>query len=471
MGYVLASEVIDATSKTESLVVQTDKLAPVTVTTATEGSQGIGGVSVASNTDGSFDVFLSLYSFTTGMLVPGPATEYEQAYSASGARLGSAVAISAGTSGQGFLAATRTASGGYVLASDLYDASSTTESLVVQTDKLAPITVTTLAESNYILGGSVTSNADGSFDVFWNTYTYGTSIVPGPEYEQAYSASGDPLGSAIEIGTASSTRDFLAATATASGGYVLASASNDATSKTETLDVQTDKLAPIAVSTVNEGSQALSGTSVTSNTDGSFDVFWSLFSYTIVGGVEELGPATAYEQAYSASGNPLGPAIAIATASSNQAFVAATGGTTPAPTVTGDVLWQNPSTGQASVWQMDGSTRVGGGPVSLNPGPAWRAVGTGDFNDDGLSDILWQNASTGQASIWEMNENARIGGGALSLNPGPSWHAIGTDGGSDILFQNTSGQISVWDMDGTARTGGGPVSPNPGTSWHAVGLT
>jgi hypothetical protein len=188
------------------------------------------------------------------------------------------------------------------------------------------------------LGGSVTSNADGSFDVFWNTYTYGTSIVPGPEYEQAYSASGDPLGSAIEIGTASSTRDFLAATATASGGYVLASASNDATSKTETLDVQTDKLAPIAVSTVNEGSQALSGTSVTSNTDGSFDVFWSLFSYTIVGGVEELGPATAYEQAYSASGNPLGPAIAIATASSNQAFVAATGGTTPAPTVTGNVL-------------------------------------------------------------------------------------------------------------------------------------
>jgi FG-GAP repeat len=26
-----------------------------------------------------------------------------------------------------------------------------------------------------------------------------------------------------------------------------------------------------------------------------------------------------------------------------------------------------------------------------NPGPSWRAVGTGDFNGDGKSDILLQN--------------------------------------------------------------------------------
>jgi hypothetical protein len=70
-----------------------------------------------------------------------------------------------------------------------------------------------------------------------------------------------------------------------------------------------------------------------------------------------------------------------------------------------------------------------------------------------------------------MDGTTRTGGGVLSLNPGPTWHAIGTDGGSDILFQNTSGQASIWEMDGTARTGGGPVSPNPGTSWHAVELT
>ena len=64
-----------------------------------------------------------------------------------------------------------------------------------------------------------------------------------------------------------------------------------------------------------------------------------------------------------------------------------------------------------------------------------------------------------------------IGGGPVSANPGPSWHAIGTDGGSDILFQNTSGQTSIWDMNGTSIAGGGAVSPNPGSSWHAIGLT
>jgi hypothetical protein len=77
---------------------------------------------------------------------------------------------------------------------------------------------------------------------------------------------------------------------------------------------------------------------------------------------------------------------------------------------------------------MDGDTRMGGGGVSANPGPAWKAIGTGDFNDYGHSDILFQNTGTGQVSIWEMNGNTRIGGGAVSVNPGrvctPSGRAI-----------------------------------------------
>jgi len=137
-----------------------------------------------------------------------------------------------------------------------------------------------------------------------------------------------------------------------------------------------------------------------------------------------------------------------------------------------DLLFQNTSSGQVSIWEMNGNALIGGGPVSPNPGPAWQAIGTGDFNHDGFSDILFQNASTGQVSIWEMHGNTLTGGGAVSPNPGASWHAIGTDGGgSDILFQNTSGQASIWDMSGTSLVGGGPVSPSPGPSWRAVGLT
>jgi microcystin-dependent protein len=91
-----------------------------------------------------------------------------------------------------------------------------------------------------------------------------------------------------------------------------------------------------------------------------------------------------------------------------------------------DILWQTTSSGQISIWQMDGANRIGGGPVSSNPGPTWQAIGTGHFNGDGLSDIPWQNPSTGQVWISEMNENTVIGGGAVSPNPGPNCKAIGT---------------------------------------------
>ena len=138
-----------------------------------------------------------------------------------------------------------------------------------------------------------------------------------------------------------------------------------------------------------------------------------------------------------------------------------------------DLLWQN-ANGQAAIWDMNGTSLIGGGAVSPNPGPSWKAIGTGDFNKDSHSDILWQNTD-GQASIWEMSGNSLVGGGPVSPNPGPSWKAIGTgdfndDGLSDILFQNTSsGQVSIWEMNENHLIGGGPVSPNPGPSWHAIG--
>jgi uncharacterized repeat protein (TIGR03803 family) len=142
---------------------------------------------------------------------------------------------------------------------------------------------------------------------------------------------------------------------------------------------------------------------------------------------------------------------------------------------TSDLLWQNRSTGQAAVWEMDGNTRLSGGVVSLDPGPTWKAIGTGDFNGDHLSDILWQNTSTGQAAVWNMDGTTRLGGGVVSLNPGTSWKAVGTgdfyhDGHAGILWQNPgTGQVAIWDMDGNTRVGGGVVSLNPGPAWHAIG--
>ncbi len=137
-----------------------------------------------------------------------------------------------------------------------------------------------------------------------------------------------------------------------------------------------------------------------------------------------------------------------------------------------DILWQN-ANGQAAIWEMNGTTLIGGGSVTPNPGAGWTAIGTGDFNHDGHSDILWQN-SDGQAAVWEMNGNTVIGGGAVTPNPGPGWKAVGTgdfnaDGSADILWQNADGQAAIWEMNGNTLIGGGTVTPNPGPGWKAIG--
>jgi hypothetical protein len=105
------------------------------------------------------------------------------------------------------------------------------------------------------------------------------------------------------------------------------------------------------------------------------------------------------------------------------------------------------------------------------------SIGTGDFNGDGLSDILFQNSVTGQAAIWEMNGTSVIGGGVIASNPGPGWKlvgaenfvGVGTNPTSDLLWQNSaSGQTAIWEMSGVNIVGGGLVTANAGTSYHAI---
>ena len=165
----------------------------------------------------------------------------------------------------------------------------------------------------------------------------------------------------------------------------------------------------------------------------------------------------------------------------------------------------------------------GGGPVSPNPGPSWHAIGTGDFNGDGLSDMLFQNTSSGQVSIWEMNGNNVKGRrgrsppirGRLACHRNrrlqrrrPFRHSFskherpGFDLGNERdqthrrragypqsraklarhrnrrfqwrrLFRHPVSKHERPSLDlGNEREhqiGGGPVTPNPGSSWRAVG--
>jgi hypothetical protein len=70
-----------------------------------------------------------------------------------------------------------------------------------------------------------------------------------------------------------------------------------------------------------------------------------------------------------------------------------------------------------------------------------------------VSDILLQHTD-GWVAIWEMDGTSAIGGGVLAYNPGPSWQvkAIGDtngDGKSDIALQHIDGWVALWELDGT----------------------
>ena len=123
-----------------------------------------------------------------------------------------------------------------------------------------------------------------------------------------------------------------------------------------------------------------------------------------------------------------------------------------------DILWQNSSTGQRSIWLMNGTVLAS--IVNLPTVPIqWDIVGVGDFNADGKSDILWQNRSTGHGRLDLALMNGD--GSADSIVNLPTvpiqWDIAGVgdfngDGKSDILWQNGStGQRSVWLMNGTVR--------------------
>ncbi len=43
---------------------------------------------------------------------------------------------------------------------------------------------------------------------------------------------------------------------------------------------------------------------------------------------------------------------------------------------------------------MNGTNVIGEAAVGANPGPSWKAIGTGDYNADGHSAILWQNTNS-----------------------------------------------------------------------------
>jgi uncharacterized repeat protein (TIGR03803 family) len=306
-----------------------------------------------------------------------------------------------------------------------------------------------------VLHGSLIADSRG--DLFGATEAGGstaTSVPTGTVFEIVKTAAG-------YASTPTTLVSFKGADGLSPRGTLIADAAGDLFGTTSGLG-PTDE--PLADGTVFEIKKTAAGYASTPITVASFDRFVN--GATPVAGL--IADANGDLFGTTSAGGPSdhGTVFEI----SGSGFV--TAGSAAAQASDG-ILFQSAG-GQAALWGMDGTNVIAGGTVSPNPGPSWKSIGTGDFNDDGLPDILWQNAD-GQASIWDMDGTNLIGGGAVTPNPGPSWRAVGTgdfnhDHLSDILWQNTStGQASIWEMSGNTIAGGGAVNPNPGPSWKAIG--
>jgi N-acetylneuraminic acid mutarotase len=138
------------------------------------------------------------------------------------------------------------------------------------------------------------------------------------------------------------------------------------------------------------------------------------------------------------------------------------------------LLWQKLTTGERSVWLMTGTSWPGGSSYVPYQVPSeWSIVGVADFNRDGFGDILWENSSTRDHSIWFMDGDNWSGQYLLLPTAPAGWSvtAVGDFNGDehqDLIWVNETGERSIWFMKGTSVAGYGGL-PKVDPKWRIAG--
>jgi hypothetical protein len=139
-----------------------------------------------------------------------------------------------------------------------------------------------------------------------------------------------------------------------------------------------------------------------------------------------------------------------------------------------DVLWNNAGANTAAIWLMRGPHLLTPGPVIPGPlGDGWSALTPADFNLDGMADVPWSNPVKGTMATWLMNGTRLLIAGPAILGPvGEGWSAVTAadfnfDGSADMLWYNpTTSRMAVWLMAGPRLLLAGPELPTPaGAGW------
>jgi Fibronectin type III domain len=110
--------------------------------------------------------------------------------------------------------------------------------------------------------------------------------------------------------------------------------------------------------------------------------------------------------------------------------------------------------------------------------PRWKIVGVADLAATGTPQLIWQNASTGQLSVWFFSNGSLVASPIMTTIPAPGWKitafgAVNGPGKADIVWQNrSSGAVGIWETDGQNLTSiESPGDPGPpGAPWQLNGI-
>ena len=138
-----------------------------------------------------------------------------------------------------------------------------------------------------------------------------------------------------------------------------------------------------------------------------------------------------------------------------------------------DILWRNDN-GTVGNWFGNPDGSFTGNPTTVLVGTAWHVAGTGDYDGDGRSDMLVRNSATGALRTWlATTDNSFAQSLYLSADVPTAWKIVGSgdangNGLADILWRNDNGTLTDYLTRGTGFSPTSPQSYGVGTDWQVV---